>query len=124
MLVADHFQSKMPLRQPGFPYSAFGSFTKVRKFKETEDTIYIYQDELDKACFKHVMAYDAYKDLPKRITFEEKLSDKAFEITSNSKYDDYQHGIASAVCNFIDKKIWRYCSYRNRNLQCSLRPNL
>ena len=47
--------SKMNLRQPGFTYSACRPFTKnkeqVQKFKETGDSRYIYERELDKACF-------------------------------------------------------------------------
>ena len=43
---------EMNLKQPGFTYSACGSFTKnkerIQKFKETEDTNYIYKNELDK----------------------------------------------------------------------------
>ena len=41
------------LRQPGFAYSAYRSFTKykerMQKLKETGDSQYIYQNELDKA---------------------------------------------------------------------------
>ena len=43
------------LRQSGFTYSACGTFTKnkerIQKFKETGDSWYIYQNELDKICF-------------------------------------------------------------------------
>ena len=46
---------EMHLRQPGFTYSACGSIKKsterVQKFQETGDSRYIYQNELDKACF-------------------------------------------------------------------------
>ena len=39
------------LRQPRFTYSSCGPFTKnkeqINKFKETGDSRYIYQDELD-----------------------------------------------------------------------------
>ena len=45
----------MHLKQPGFTYSACGPFTKnnarIKKFKETEGSKYIYQNELDKASF-------------------------------------------------------------------------
>ena len=47
---------EMHLRQLSFTftYSACGSFTKnkerIKKFKETGDSRYIYQNELDKAC--------------------------------------------------------------------------
>ena len=48
---------KMHLRQPGFMFSACGPFTKnkerIKQFKETGDSRYIYQNELDKACFQH-----------------------------------------------------------------------
>ena len=48
----------MPLTRPGFTYSACAPFTKnkerVQKFKETEDSRYIYQN--DKAYFQHDMA--------------------------------------------------------------------
>ena len=48
------------LKQPGFTYSDCGPFTKdkerTKKFKETIDLRYVYQNELDKACFGHDMA--------------------------------------------------------------------
>ena len=46
-------------RQPGFTYSACGPFTKnegKKNIKETGDSRYIYQKELNKACFQHYMA--------------------------------------------------------------------
>ena len=39
---------------------------RIQKFKETGDTKYIYKKELDKACFKHDMAYGDFKDLARR----------------------------------------------------------
>ena len=49
---------------PGFIYSACGTFTRNRErietfkeFKETGDSRYIYQNELDKACFQHDLTY-------------------------------------------------------------------
>ena len=49
--------SEMHLRLPEFTYRACGPFTKnkerIQKFKETGDSRYIYQDELDKTCFQH-----------------------------------------------------------------------
>ena len=42
LLAGDKFMPEMHLKQPGFTYSAYGSFTKnkerIRKFKETGDT--------------------------------------------------------------------------------------
>ena len=61
LLAEDKFMPEMHLKQPGFTYSACGSFTKnkkiIQKFKETEDTKYIYRNETDKACFQNDMAY-------------------------------------------------------------------
>ena len=55
LLAGDKFMPKMHLRQPGFTYSPCGPFTKnkerIQKFKETGDSRYIYQNELDKAYF-------------------------------------------------------------------------
>ena len=52
LLAGDKFKPEMNLKQPGFTYSACGSFTKnkerIQKFNETEDTSYIYKNELDK----------------------------------------------------------------------------
>ena len=45
--------SEMHLRQTGFTYKACGPFTKnkerIRKLKETGDSQYIYQNEVDKS---------------------------------------------------------------------------
>ena len=66
-LPGEKFMPEMHLKQPGFTYIACGPFTKnkerVQKFKETEDTNYIYKNELDKASFQHDMAYGDFKDL-------------------------------------------------------------
>ena len=55
LLAGDKFMPKMHLRQPGFTHSACGPFTKnkerIQKFKEANDSEYIYQNELNKACF-------------------------------------------------------------------------
>ena len=47
LLAGDKFMPEMHLNQPGFTYSACGSFTKnkerVQKFKETGDSRYMYR---------------------------------------------------------------------------------
>ena len=67
LLVGDKFMPEMHLKQPGFTYSACGSFTKdkerIEKFMETENTDFIYKNGLDKACFQHNMAYEKSKNL-------------------------------------------------------------
>ena len=108
LLAGDKFMPEMHLKQPGFTYSACGPFTKskerIKKFKETGDTNYIYKNELDKACFKHDMAYGGFKDLARRAASDKILRDKAFNIDKNPKYDGYQGGLASMVYKFLDKK--------------------
>ena len=67
LVAGDRFMPQMLLREFGFKYSACKPFTKnkrrIQKFKETGDSRYIYQNELDKACFKYEMAYGDSKDL-------------------------------------------------------------
>ena len=71
---------------------------------ETENTNFIYKNELDKACFQHDMADSKTKDLFKLTQSDKVLKDKAFKIANISKYDGYQRGLASMVYNFFDKK--------------------
>ena len=55
LLALDKCMLEVHLKQPGFTYNACGLFIKnkerIQKFKETGDSPYIYQNELDKACF-------------------------------------------------------------------------
>ena len=61
---------------------------ELKKFKEAENSRYIYQKELDKACFQHDMTYGKFRDLNR--TFADKvLRDKAFNFAKNPKYDGY-----------------------------------
>ena len=98
----------MHLRQPTFTYSACGPFIRSRhridKFMQTGDINYTYKNELDKACFKHDIAHDKYKDLEKRAQSNKVLKDRVFAIANNPKYDGYQRGLASMVCKFFEKK--------------------
>ena len=86
----------MHLRQPGFTYSACKTFTKnkekIKRFKQTGDSRYIYRNELDEACFQHDMAYGDFKDLTKSTAADKVLRDKAFNIAKDLKCDGYQKG--------------------------------
>ena len=68
LLAGDNFMPEMHLRQPGFTYSACGTFTKnkerIQKFKQTGDSA-------------------------KRTAADKVLRDKAFNIAKNPKYDGY-----------------------------------
>ena len=73
-------------------------------YKLYTNTNYTYQNDLDKACFQHDMAYGKYKDLTKRTQLDKVLKDKTFKIASNSKYDGYQRGLASMAFKFLIKR--------------------
>ena len=108
LLAGDKFMPEMHLKQPGFAYSACSPFTKnkerIEKFMQTGNTNFIYKNDLDKAYFQQDMAHCKSKDLARRTQSDNVLRDKAFEIARNPKYDGYQRGLASMVCNFFDKK--------------------
>ena len=108
-LLADvKYMPEMHLRQPRFVYSTCEPFTRhkerIKEFKRTGDTRYIYRNELDKACFQHDSAYADHKDLINRTEADKVLRDKAYDIASNPEYDGYQRGLASMVYKFFDKK--------------------
>ena len=46
---------------------------------------YIFQDELDSACFQH--AYPDFKDLPRRTSADKVFYNKGFNFGKNPKYD-------------------------------------
>ena len=108
LLAGDKFVPEMHLRQPRFVYSACGPFTrhkeKIKEFKHTGDTRYIFRNELDKACFQHDSAYPDHKDLINRTKSDKVLRDKAYDTASNPEYDRYQRGLASMAYKFFDKK--------------------
>ena len=108
LLAGDKFMPEMHLTQPQFVYSACGSFTRhkkrIKKFKQTGDTRYIYRNELNKTCFQHDSAYADHKDLINRTEADKVLKDKAYDIASNPEYDGYQRGLASMIYRFFDKK--------------------
>ena len=121
LLVGDKFMPEMHLRQPKFVYSACGPFTRhkerIKEFKRTGDTRYVYRNELDKACFQHNSAYADHKDLINRTKADKVLRDKAYNIASNPKYDGYQRGLASMVYKFFDKKSMGSGTAKPRSLE-------
>ena len=111
-LLADNkFMPEMHLRQPQFVYSTCGPFTRhkerIKEFKRTGDTRYIYRNELDKAYFQHDSAYADHKDLINKTEADKVFRDKAYDKASNPEYDGYQRGLASMVYKFFDKKSTR-----------------
>ena len=59
LLAGDNFMPEIHLRH----YLHIVLVDHLEKFIETGDSRYIYQNELDKACFQHDMAYEGFKDL-------------------------------------------------------------
>ena len=110
LLGGDKFKPEMHLRPQGFTYSASGPFAKnkerIQKFKETEDSRYIYKSELDKTCFQHDMTYGNFKYLTRRTASDKILRDKLFNIAKNPKYDEYERGHASMVEKYFHKKCF------------------
>ena len=108
LLTGDKFFPELHLKQPGFTYSAYGSFTKLRerikKFKGKCNLKHLYRNELDKACFTHDAAYSDSKDLAKRTISDRILKDRAYEIARDRKNDGCQRALASIVYKFFDKK--------------------
>ena len=108
LLVGDKFMKETHMKQPGFTYSTCGPFTKnkerIEKFMQTGNTNFINKNELDKACFQHVMLYGKSKDLAKRTQSDKVLRDKRFRIAIDLKYDVYERGLASMVYKLFDKK--------------------
>ena len=75
---------EMHLKQPGLTYSACDPFTRnkerIAKFMQTENTDFIYRNELDEACFQNNMAYGKSKDLAKRTQSDKVSRDKALKL--------------------------------------------
>ena len=109
LLSGDIFMPEMYLRQPGFTYSACGPLTKhkerIKQFKETEDSRYINQNELDKACFQHDMVYGDLKDLNRRTAAHQALRDKAFDIAEDPKCDDINMYLLQWSINVLIKNL-------------------
>ena len=91
------------LKQTGFTYSSCGPFPENKERinkKKTKDLGCIYQNELDKGCFQHDMAYGDYlnvfilfKDLNRKTATDKVLRNKVFNIVKNLKHDWCHCGI-------------------------------
>ena len=55
---------------------------RIQKFKETGDSRYIQQIQLEKACFQHDTAYGDFKDFTRTTASVKVLGDKTFNIAS------------------------------------------
>ena len=96
----------MDLRQPGFTSSSCEPFTKnkekiQKKFKETVDSKYFYQNKLEKASLHHDAAYEEFKCLPKRKASDKTFLDKAFNIAKIQNKMDINANLLKMVYNFF-----------------------
>ena len=113
LLAGDKCMSEMHLRQPGFTYSACRPFIeneeRIQQFKETGDSWYIYQNELD-------------KDLTKRTTSDKILRDKVFKIAKIQNMMDIK-GVSLQKKIFLIKRLlvlvlkMRICQTKNYKKQ-------
>ena len=74
-------------------------YTNLKK----QEIQYIYQNDLDKPCFKHDMVYEDAKNLTRRTASDKILRDKAFNIAKNPKYDGYQRGLKKRLLAVVLK---------------------
>ena len=102
------YMPKLHLKQPGFTYSAFETFTKnrerIQKFTETGNLKHLYRNQFDKACFDHDAAYSDSKDFAERPILDKILKGRAYKLAISRNYDGYQRALASMVYEFFDKK--------------------
>ena len=110
LLVGDKFMPEMDLKQPGFTYSACGSFTKNKERKKEwkslcrlEIQILFIKMNLIKHVF-NIIWLNKTKDLTTRTQSDKVLKDKEFKIASDPRYDGYQRGLTSMVYKLFDKK--------------------
>ena len=84
LMTGDKLMSKLHLRQPGFTYSACGSFTRysenIKKLKKTGHTSYIYKNQLDKPCFAHDASYTNSKDIHKRNVSDQVFKHRSYKL--------------------------------------------
>ena len=63
---------------------------KNKESKETGDSRYFYQNELDQVRCQHYLIYGAYQHFAKREVPSNVLCNKAIKIASSPKKDGYQ----------------------------------
>ena len=104
LLIEKIFMPELHLKQPGFTYSACGSFMKhcerIQKLRETGNLKHLYRNKLGKACFTHDEIHSDSKDLVKRTILDKILKGRAYEIARNCGYDGYQRTISCMVYKF------------------------
>ena len=108
LLTGDKFMPEMYLKHPKFTCGVCGPFTKnkerIKKFKETGHSRYIYKNQIDKACFQHDMAYEDFKYLAKRTASDKVLRNKHLISLKIQKMTDIKEFLLLWFINFLIKK--------------------
>ena len=109
LLARDKFMPQLHIVDPIVKkYSTCEQFTKhvqrIQDFLNTGKLSYIYKNDLDKTCFQHDKPNNKFKDLEKITQSDIVLKTKAFKISSNPKYNDYERGLVSMIYKFFDKR--------------------
>ena len=102
----DQTMNKMQSSQSGFVYNANGLLVQKKKkrqnLKETWDLNYIYQNELNKACFQNGIAHGNYKIVAYKTVSNKAFRVKVFLIADHLEHDGYQSRLVSMVYKFFD----------------------
>ena len=81
LLAGDKAMAELYLSLHGFIYIVCGPFTKnkkrLQKFIETGDSVFIYQNELDKTFFQHDVAFGDFESLPRTAAFDKVIWGKS-----------------------------------------------
>ena len=83
MLTEDKFIPEVHLRQPDLskvPADHLGKKGGMQKYKRTEGSRWVHQNELAKTYSQLYMAYEEFKSLSSRTDSTKVLGDKAFNI--------------------------------------------
>ena len=78
---------------------------RIQKFKETGDSRYIYQNELQKACFEYDMIDVGFKDLTRRTVSDKILRDKALILLKIRNMMDIKEVLLQWSIKFLIKKF-------------------
>ena len=63
---------------------------RIQYFKETRDSRFFYQNDLDQVHFEFYMAYGSFRNSSEKAASDKKLRGEASGTASNPNYDEYQ----------------------------------
>ena len=87
---------------------------KEKKLKKQRDSKYIYQNELDKVCFRYVVAYKVFKGFAKRTVCYKVFHNIAFNIAKIQNIMNTKEVLLQWLTNFLIKGCY---SQRNKKIK-------